>query len=193
MNIIYLSSISQFLKKVKHWQENLLVCCEGSPKFSRVTKSPGWCWFINARCLCTEQGLPSFDSLFPLICSSHLCGTCLNSSKAKRTLTPLPPGGDSDPFGPRRMARRRNLAPTWITAPTWKNVSLTDSQAKHSRHLRVWRKSRNEDENERDAPGLPWGPRLRLWLPMQGHAPREMAQWLRHVLKSRNYASCSWL
>ena len=115
MNIIlsfkYISIF--FLKKVKHWQENFAACCEGSPKSSRVTTSPGWCWFNEREMSVYRAVAPVFSSFVP----SHLCGTRLGVQKAKRTWTPLPPRGDSNPFGPRRMARRRDLAPTWITAP----------------------------------------------------------------------------
>lgn len=159
MNIIlsfkYISIF--FLKKVKHWQENFVVCCEGSPKFSRVTKSPGWCWFYKCEMSVYRAGA----TLFLFFVSSHLLPLisvepASTVQKAKRTLTPLPPGGDSNPFGPRRMARRRNLAPTWITAPNLGKRVTNRFWAKHSRHLQSLEEEQEWRWEWKGCSGLPW-------------------------------------
>ena len=76
-----------FLKKVKHWQENFVTCCEGSPKFSRVTKSPGWYWFNERETSVYRAVAPVFSSFVP----SHLCGTRLSSPKGEADLDSTAP------------------------------------------------------------------------------------------------------
>ena len=89
MNIIlsfkYISNF--FFKKVKHGQENCVVCCEGSLKFSHVTKSSGWYWFNKHEVSVNRVTVPGFRSYV----LAHLCGTRLNSPKGKADLdSPAP-------------------------------------------------------------------------------------------------------